>query len=114
MPGDRRVDAIEYATRINAAVVLVEAGMPVPEAARVLAGRWGVSQRQARRYVDAAVAGGQVPVPGPSVVFTVKLPAALAQRVRAHARDSETTISAVVTRALTEFVTRGRPGRRPR
>jgi hypothetical protein len=114
MTGERRVDAIEYATRINAAVLLVEAGVPVAEATTALAGRWGVSQRQARRYVDAAVAGGQVPVPGPSVVFTVKLPAALAQRVRAHARDRGITISAVVTRALTEFVTRGRPGRRPR
>jgi len=41
-------------------------------------------------------------------VFTVKLPAALAARVRAHARESGTTISAVVTRALTEFLARGR------
>jgi hypothetical protein len=114
MAGDRRVDAIEYATRINAAAALVEAGVPVAEATTALASRWGVSQRQARRYVDAAMAGGQVPVPGPSVVFTVKLPAALAQRVRAHARDREITISTVVTRALTEFVTRSRPGRRPR
>jgi Ribbon-helix-helix protein, copG family len=114
MAGDRRVDAIEYATRINAAVVLVEAGMPVAEATTALASRWGVSQRQAHRYVDAAVTGGQVPVPEPSVVFTVKLPAALAQRVRAHARDRGITISAAVTRALTEFVTRSRPGRRPR
>ena len=42
------------------------------------------------------------------MVFTVKLPAALAARVRAYARESETTISAVVTRALTEFLSRGR------
>jgi predicted transcriptional regulator len=42
------------------------------------------------------------------VVFTVKLPAALAGRVRAHARESGTTISAVVARALTEFLARGR------
>ena len=114
MTGDRRVDAIEYATRINTAAALVEAGVPVPEAARALANRWGVSQRQARRYVDAAVAGGQVPVPEASVAFTVKVPAALAERVRAHARDRGITISAAVTRALTEFVTRSRPGRRAR
>jgi hypothetical protein len=115
MSGDRRVDAIEYATRINAAVVLVEAGVPVAEAARVLAGRLGVSQRQAHRYVDAAVAGGRVPVPEASVVFTVNLPAALAERVRAHARDRGITISAAVTRALTEFVTpSSRRGRRSR
>ena len=73
------------------------------EAAGVLAGRFGVSARQARRYVDQAVAGGRVAVPEASVVFTVKLPAVLVARVRAHARDGQTTISAVVTRALTEF-----------
>ncbi len=114
MTGGRRVDGAEYATRINVAVQLVEAGVAVAEATRVLAGRFGVSQRQARRYVDQAVAGGRVQVPEANVVFTVKLPAVLAQRVRAHARDSQTTISAVVTRALTEFFTRSRRGRRPR
>lgn len=114
MAGDRRVDGVEYATRINAAVRLVEAGVPVAEASGVLAGRFGVSQRQARRYVDQAVAGGRVPVPEASVVFTVKVPAVLAERVRAHAREDQTTISAVVARALSEFFTRGRRQRRPR
>ncbi|MGH3989227.1 MAG: hypothetical protein ACRDTZ_18245 [Pseudonocardiaceae bacterium] len=114
MVGGRRVDGVEYATRINAAVQLVEAGVPVAEAVGVLAGEFGVSQRQARRYVDQAVAGGRVPVPEASVVFTVKLPAVLAERVRAHARDSGITISAVVARALTEFFTRVRRQRRPR
>ena len=108
------MDAVEYATRINAAVQLVQAGVPVAEATRVLAGRFGVSQRQARRYVDQAVAGGRVPVPEASVVFTIKLPAALAARVRAHAHDSQTTISAVVTRALSELFTQGRRQRRPK
>jgi hypothetical protein len=112
MVGGRRVDGVQYAERVNAAAHLVEAGVPVAEATGVLAGRFGVSLRQARRYVDQAVAGGRVPVPEPSVVFTVKLPAALAARVRADARGSQTTISAVVTRALTEFFTRGRTERR--
>lgn len=80
----------------------------------MLAGRFGVSARQARRYVDRAVAGGRVPVPEPSVVFTVKLPAALAERVRAYAREGQSTISAVVAGALTEFFTRARRGRRRR
>ncbi len=108
------MDGVQHAERVNAAVQLLEAGVPVVEAAGVLAGRFGVSQRQARRYVDRAVVGGRVPVPEPNVVFTVKLPAALAERVRAHARDGQTTISAVVTRALTDFFTRGRRQRRPR
>ena len=66
--------------------------MPAAEAARVLAGRFGVSARQARRYADRARASGRAEVPGESVVFTVKLPAALADgcgrtRVRAGPRS---------------------------
>jgi hypothetical protein len=108
MAGDRRVRAGEQAERINAAVDLLEAGMPAAEAARVLAGRFAVSVRQARRYADQAGAAGRVEVPEASVVFTVKLPAGLAGRVRAYARERETTISAVVARALTEFFAGGR------
>jgi len=108
MAGDRRVGAGEQAERVNAAADLLEAGVPAAEAARVLAGRFGVSARQARRYADQARASGRAQVPGENVVFTVKLPAALAARVRVHARESGTTISAVVTRALTEFLARGR------
>jgi hypothetical protein len=108
MAGDRRVRAGEQAERVNAAADLLAAGMPVAEATGALAARFAVSVRQARRYVDQAAAGGRVPVPEASVVFTVKLPAGLAGRVRAYARERETTISAVVTRALTEFLSRGR------
>jgi Ribbon-helix-helix protein, copG family len=108
MAGDRRVRAAEQAERVNAAADLLEAGVPAAEAARMLAARFGVSARQARRYADQARASGRAEVPEASVVFTVKLPAALAGRVRAHARESGTTISAVVARALTEFLARGR------
>jgi len=52
-------------------------------------------------------------VPEDSVVFTVKLPASLATRVRRHARDTGVTISALVTQALTAHLdTRRRPGLR--
>src|SRR6266568_4007419 len=50
----------EAATRINAAVVLLESGMPVAEAARVLAERFSCSVRQGRRYAERAVQGGRV------------------------------------------------------
>ena len=75
--GGRRAPAALHAERVNAAVDLAGAGVPPAEAARMLAGQFAVSERQARRYVDQAVAGGRVPVPGAKVVFTVKLPAAL-------------------------------------
>ena len=41
-------------------------------------------------------------------MFTVRLPAALVARVRERARESGSTISALVVQALTEFLARGR------
>jgi len=79
----------------------------VAEAARVLAGRFGCSQRQARRYAERA-ASGRVDAPQVTTVFTVKLPAGLAAAVREHARTSGRTISAVVAQAVEEFLARGR------
>jgi hypothetical protein len=107
MAGDR-VRAGEYAERVNAAADLAEAGVPVAEAARVLAGRFGCSQRQARRYAERAARAGRVDVPQATSVFTVKLPAGLGAAVREHARASGRTISAVVAQALEEFLARGR------
>jgi hypothetical protein len=49
MAGGGRVGGIGYAERVNAAAELVEAGVPVADAAQVLAGRFAVSMRQARR-----------------------------------------------------------------
>jgi hypothetical protein len=104
-----RVDGAELARRINAGAELLDAGTSVADAARAMAGRYGVSVRQARRYVEQAMAAGRVEVPETSVVFTVKVPGSLAGRVRAHARDSDATISAVVSRALAEFLQHHEP-----
>ena len=71
MPGDRRAGAAEHAEHVNAAAGLLEAGVPAAEAARVLAGRLGCSERQARRYVSQAAASGRIPVPEEGTVFTV-------------------------------------------
>jgi hypothetical protein len=112
MPGDRRAGAAEYASHVNAAAGLLEAGVPAAEAAQVLAGRLGCSQRQARRYVSQAAASGRVPVPEAAEVFTVRLPVRLAAAVREHARASGRTISSVAVQALEEFLGRAH-GDRP-
>jgi hypothetical protein len=109
----RRAGGEEYATRVNAAAELVAADVGVVEAIRDLAVRFGLSERQARRYVERAAAGGPVEAPEASVVFTVKLPARLVARVRAHAAGSGRTISSVAAQALEEFLVRGRR-QRPR
>ena len=52
---------------------------------------------------------GTIPVgTAARVVFTVKLPASLADRVRERARQTGVTISALVAQALTEFLGRRR------
>ncbi|MEU7633971.1 hypothetical protein AB0C34_29030 [Nocardia sp. NPDC049220] len=101
---DSRCGAVEFALRVNTAVGLLEAGA---EAARVLAAEFDCSSRQARRYVERAASGGRVVVPEEMVVFTVKVPAALAVRVRERAKESGGTISALVTAALIGFLARG-------
>jgi len=110
--GDR-VDSIEYARRVNAAADLLAVEVSVAEAARVLAARFGVSVRQAHRYVEQAVVQGRVAVPEARVVFTVKLPGSLAERVREHARASEATVSSVVAAALADYLRDDAGGRRP-
>jgi hypothetical protein len=114
MPGGRgRVDAGEYARRVNAAAELLESGVSAAQAARVLADRFGCSARQARRYAEQAARGGPEAVPEQTTVFTVKLPSALVARVRDRARESGSTLSAVVAQALTEFLARSHR-KRPR
>ncbi len=110
MPGVGRVGGGEYAARVNAAVELTAAGAAPADAARILAGRFGVSVRQARRYVDAA-GQGRVEIPDRAVVFTMKLPEGLVGRVRAYAAEHRLAISAVVAAALVEFLARDRGGR---
>ena len=110
MPGDRRSGAAEHAAHVNEAAGLLESGTPAAEAARVLAGRLGCSERQARRYVSRAAASGRVPVPEAGTVFTVRLPARLAAAVRGHARSSGRTVSSVAAQALEEFLERAHGG----
>ncbi len=107
----RRARADQVAKRINTAGELLGSGLDVIEATRELARRHRLSERQARRYVERARTEGAVEVPGAKVVFTVKLPAELARRVRSVARSTGQTISAVVAQALAEFLDRPGEGR---
>ena len=106
MSEGRRARAEQVAKRVNTAVDLLAGGMEVADATVVLARRHRLSERQARRYVKRARDEGVMEVAGPKVVFTVKLPAVLARRVRRMARTTGQSISALVSQALTEFLER--------
>lgn len=112
MAGDRRARADQVARRLNAAAELLASGCDVAKAARQLAGRHQISERQARRYVELARDRGPVEVPRAKIVFTLKLPIDLVRRVRKQARRGGQTISGLVTLALTEFLDRLRAGSR--
>jgi predicted transcriptional regulator len=50
-------------------------------------------------------------VPEPSVVFTVRLPVSLVDRLRRQARGSGRTLSSLVAQAVAELLERLRAGR---
>ena len=110
-PGQRGT-AAQHARRVNAATGLLSSGLSVVEAARELARRHAVSERQARRYAEQARDSGSVEVPKPKIVFTVKLPIDLVRQVRRRIKTDRRTMSSLVAQALEEFLRRGGVGRR--
>ena len=106
MSEGRRARADQVAKRVNTAVELLAEDMTVIDATLTLARRHRLSERQARRYVERARDEGVMDVAAPKVVFTVKLPATLARRVRRVARATGQSISGLVTQALAEFLDR--------
>lgn len=97
----------EQAERINAAVALIEQGGAPAEMAERLATRFGISKRQAYRYVQQAQRSGQeVVIPEPKTAFTVKLSDPLIQRLRRYAKSSGRSLSEIVTRALESFLSK--------
>jgi len=106
MTEGRRARSDQVARRVNTALELLDEDMSVIDATVTLARRHRLSERQARRYVERARDEGAMEVAGAKIVFTVKLPATLARRVRRAARATGQSISGLVTQALSEFLDR--------
>lgn len=110
-PGQRG-SAAQHARRVNTAAQLLASGRSVAEAARELARRHAVSERQARRYAEQARDLGSREIPKPKLVFTVKIPFDLVRRVRRRTTEGHRTLSSLVTQALEEFLARMSSGLR--
>ncbi len=96
----RRAFADEYAVRLNRAVVMLGERSPA-RVVRALVSEFGLSERQARRYVRAAErCPDGVVVPERSAVFTVRLPESLIAAVRAAAACGGDSLSATTAHAL--------------
>ena len=99
----------ERAKRVNTAIDLLKESGSVSEAAAALSIQYGISKRQAYRYVkEAELIGKQIPVPDRKIPFTVKLSERLAEEVRHYARFRRQTLSQVVTEALELFLYKDR------
>ena len=102
----------DKARQLNAAYGMLQGSVALPEAMQRLSREFGLSERQAYRYLEeAAHLDRPVEVSEVTVPMTLKLPAGTARLLRAYARSSGLTIGAIVTRALAAFLsTRRRHG----
>lgn len=108
----RRAHADEYAVRLNRAVELL-AGLSPADAVRGLQAEFGLSERQARRYVNEALARPQgVVVPERTAVFTVRLAPSLIAGLRERSLVSGVSLSAVTAAAVGAYLEQAgeRPG----
>lgn len=96
-----RSTSVQKAQRLNVAFDLLTQGWSPVQAAAMLADEFGMSLRQASRYVlQAQAIKRPVTVAAPSVAITIKVPEDIAAKLRAHAQASGATIGEVVSRAL--------------
>ena len=95
----------DKARQLNAALRLLERHTELPEAAQRLSREFGLSRRQAYRYLEqAAQLGHPVEVLETTVPMTLKLPPSTVRLLRAYAARSGLTLGEIVTRALQAFL----------
>ncbi len=95
----------EQVRRINAALALKHKYGSQAKAAEALAAEYGISVRQAYRYVkEAGLVKEEIPVPDQKVAFTVKLSQGLLVTLRQYTNKTGQTLSDVVTQALEAFL----------
>jgi len=102
MPRSTKADK---ARQLNAAHRLLKRDVALSEAAQRLAHQFGLSLRQAYRYLEAAAELDEpVEVAEAGVPVTLKLPLSTVRALRAYARRSGLTIGVIVARALSAFL----------
>jgi hypothetical protein len=100
----RSTDA-QKAERLNAAHRLLERGIELADAAAVLSQEYGLSRRQAYRYLEEAAAiGHPVPITEPCVPVTLKIPGNVVRDLRRYSAESGLTLGEIVARALSRFL----------
>lgn len=93
----------QKAERLRAARRLLADKLGMAEAAMALSRAFGLSRRQAYRYLELGRAGAPLPVEN-SVTVTLKMPASLARSLREHASKRGMTTSELVRQAVAAFL----------
>src|SRR5258708_33004785 len=107
-----RSTRVQKAERLRAARRLLADEIGMAEAAVALSRTFGLSLRQAYRYLELARAGAPPLAAENSVTITLKMPESLARGLRAHATARGVTTSEVVRQAVAAFlVAKRRHGR---
>ena len=94
----------QKAERLRTARRLLADETGMAEAAMALSRAFGLSRRQAYRYLELARAGLPAPPAENSVAITLKMPESLARGVRDHACKRGVTTSEVIRQAVAAFL----------
>jgi Arc/MetJ-type ribon-helix-helix transcriptional regulator len=99
-----RSTRVQKAERLRAARRLLADEIGMAEAAVALSRTFGLSRRQAYRYLELARAGAPPLAAENSVTITLKMPESLARGLRAHATARGATASEIVRQAVAAFL----------
>ena len=100
-----RSTRVQKSERVRAARRLLAAGVGIAEAAVTLSRNFGLSRRQAYRYLEEAQV--DTPLLAPSegtATLTIKMPVGMARDLRAHSVRSGVSASEIVRRAVSVFL----------
>jgi hypothetical protein len=99
----------QRAERVTAAQELLAQGTSMAEAAVALSHDFGLSRRQAYRYLEEAQAVAPAPaIAKASVTITLKIPSNTVRELRAYSANSGLTLSEIVRRAISAFLSAAR------
>jgi len=95
----------QKAGRLNVAHGLLARGTSMAEAAVSLSRDFGISRRQAYRYLEEAQAiGHAVPVGEPAMPITLKIPGNVVRDLRAYSAATGLTLGEIVARAIAAYL----------
>ena len=100
-----RSTSCEKNQRLNRAFELLASGYTIARAAEVLVGQFGISLRQAYRYLlEAQRTGRPIPMTAPTVPITIKIPKDIAIKIRTYARTNNLTIGELISYSILAYL----------